>query len=375
MKLIISAAKAYFERALHENFSWMVSQIPAWTAAQGEAHGWIPGDYGVVGALPPWQQDYFASVVIGAAKRGDADALTLLNWQTNFLVGRFTHAAEGFLPHDGAAYLIATGDAAGNLYQTWEEIGAQTEARGWSNGAKGWSQSQGDYPQLALATLAAIWRLTGSQAAADAYDHLIANGAPFTATKDYARDPTFAIAAPGRLPPAAPQPNGDMQALTVSLSGQAWEGNPIAIILVDGQERFRGEITAAHGRATELHALGDISRATAHDITIRFSNDAWGGNAGADRNLYIDSLSAGGVAFGSSGELLSNGDFNVHLPAVVPVPEPQPLPQPGTLLAAPNLQRIALSGDSWQEVSRYLDGPDQADLSSFPVSSDGVFGF
>jgi len=59
----------------------------------------------------------------------------------------------------------------------------------------------------------------------------------------------------------------------------------------------------------------------------------------------------------------------------VPVPEPQPLPQPGTPPAAPNLLRIALSGDSWQEVSRDLDSLDQADLPSFPVSSDGVFGF
>ena len=412
-----SPANTFFDTAANGNFSWMVAQIPAWTAAQGEAHGWIPGEYGVTGALPPWQQDYFASVVIGAATRGNADALTLLNWQSNFLVGRFTQAAQGFDAHDGAAYLIATGDAQnGTLYQSWAEIGAQTAARGWSNGVTGWSQSQGDYPQLALATLAGIWRLTGSEAARDAYTQLVAAGAPFTAAADFARDPTYAIAGPGTFPgtfpgtlqqtlprtlpgtapgtvPAA-QP-GDSRALSITLSGQSWAGNPIAIVLIDGQERFRGEITAEHGLATELHALGNVSRAAEHIVTIRFANDAWGGTADTDRNLFIDGLLADGQFFGAAGALLRNGDFEVRLPAIAPVPTqvaPAPPPQaalapppqaapetvppaqaapetvPPAIVSAPvltppaeivlppalNLLRIALSGDSWQEAPRYL---------------------
>ncbi|MBP0496574.1 hypothetical protein J5Y10_27625, partial [Roseomonas sp. SG15] len=97
-----SAAKAYFTEMSEANWSWIVSQIPAWTAQQGEAHGYLPGVYGANGALPPWQQDYFASTAIAAAKQGNADALTYLNWASNFLVGRFTHEAQGFAEHDGA---------------------------------------------------------------------------------------------------------------------------------------------------------------------------------------------------------------------------------------------------------------------------------
>jgi len=173
-------------------------------------------------------------------------------------------------------------------------------------------------------------------------------------------DAVFQIA-----PAPVPAP-ADTRALAISLSGQSWAGQPIAIVLVDGQERFRGEIAAQHGQSTEWHALGDVSRTKAHDITVRFSNDAWGGHAAADRNLYIDALFADGVPFGSTGELLINGDFNVHLAAVsaqpvpqpipqpIPQPVPQPVPPPMTPVAVPNLLKIALSGDSWQEAPRYL---------------------
>ena len=90
-------------------------------AQQGEAHGWLPGGYGG-GALPPWQQDYFASTAAAAARAGNADALTFLKWEMNFLVGRFTHDSSGFNMHDGAAYLIAISDQnTGAIYKTWAE--------------------------------------------------------------------------------------------------------------------------------------------------------------------------------------------------------------------------------------------------------------
>ncbi|MFC7555737.1 hypothetical protein ACFQU7_31200 [Pseudoroseomonas wenyumeiae] len=82
------------------------------------------------------------------------------------------------------------------MFNAWSEIGATTASYGWSNG-NGWSHSEGDYVQLALATLSGIAELTGSQAAADAYHALLADNPPFTSGNDFSRDPTFAIVAPG----------------------------------------------------------------------------------------------------------------------------------------------------------------------------------
>ena len=158
----------------------------------------VAGVYGATGALPPWQQDYFASTAIAAASRGNADARTFLEWESNFLVGRFTHDKQGFAEHDGAAYLIAIGDPnTGTPYTTWAQIGAETVARNWSSGT-GWSQSQGDYPQLALATLAGIAAVTGSKDAEKAYRDLMKDNPPFTTADAFTRDPTFSLEAPGQ---------------------------------------------------------------------------------------------------------------------------------------------------------------------------------
>ena len=98
-----------FAQLADNNWSWLVSQIPAWTQRQGEAYGYVPGTYGdgSGSTMAPWQQDYFASTAIQAAQMGNADALTFLNWQANFLVGRFLNGANGFNPHDGATITLS----------------------------------------------------------------------------------------------------------------------------------------------------------------------------------------------------------------------------------------------------------------------------
>ena len=189
-----SVEQAYFRGVADANWAWLVSQIPQWTKDQGEAHGWLPVGGGV--ELKPWQQDYFASTVIAAAKRGSADALTFLEWQANFLVGRFTNEANGFNPRDGAAYVLAfTSSDGASDFKTWRAIGQQTEAWGWSNG-NGWSASVGDYVQLALATLAGIYDVTGSQAAADAYWWLLGENPPYVSESTFLSDPTYSLTLP-----------------------------------------------------------------------------------------------------------------------------------------------------------------------------------
>ena len=175
------------------NWAWLAAQLPGWTQSQGEAHGRIPGEYGTPGVIPPWQQDQFASTAALAAQRGSPQARAVLGWMANFLVGRF--AAAGFAPHDGCAYLIATGEA-----RSWAALGAATRAAGLSNG-DGWSKSQGDYAQLALQSLASIQDTLGGPAVARARQWLAQAGAPFTTPRDYRRDPIYNI-----VPRSGPAP-------------------------------------------------------------------------------------------------------------------------------------------------------------------------
>jgi hypothetical protein len=380
-----SKEKAFFQSASDANYKWLVSKIPEWTAQQGEAHGWVPGVYGYAGVLPPWQQDYFASTVIAAARAGNADAKTFLEWQSNFLVGRFTAEDEGFEMRDGAAYLIAISDkSTGRIYKTWEEIGAKTVSSNLSNGDTSWSKTQGDYGQLALATLSGIYEVTGNPAAKAAYEALMREGVPFTSTATFAKDPTFALAAPGstptQQPPVVPPPvvtppvvpppvvtppvvvnppveptspvtptPGKMEALAVKLGADSWQGNPIAVVKVDGKEVFRGEIAAAHSKGGQVVQLGKYAADADHVITVQFTNDAWGGSTKTDRNLYVEAVLVDGVATGQSQALLSAGTATFKLAGEAPpVTGPTPVPVKQDVL------KIGIAQDAWQGDARYI---------------------
>ena len=173
-----SPEKAYFKAAVEKNWSWLVDQIPAWTAQEGEVHGRLMADYADGWSMAPWQEDFFAIVAAEEAMRGNADAKTFLEWQSNWIVGRFLHAADGFHPHDGITYNVARRGDDGQILTTWKAIGEQTVKWGQSNG-DGWAQSHGYYGQVAAAALAGVITVTGSTEAMKAYAWLMNSGAPW----------------------------------------------------------------------------------------------------------------------------------------------------------------------------------------------------
>lgn len=266
-----SMEKAYFQSVADANWSWLVSQIPTWTQQQGEAHGWVPGDYREAGAIAPWQQDYFASVTILAARQGNADALKFLEWQSNFLIGRFLVAAQGFQPADGTAYSLATADAtSGQSYQTWEEIAAAMTARGWSSNGTYINEA---YTQLALATLAGIYELTGSRDAATAYWSIVAAAPGFASESAYWNNPTNAFAPPPggglllRVPPGTSQAQGGGGADTIFGS----TGND-TILGLGGDDSIDG----GGGHDSLIGGMGDDT------IRSGAGNDTLDGSQGAD---------------------------------------------------------------------------------------------
>jgi hypothetical protein len=211
-----SADKAYFSAVTNANYSYLVSLIPQLTTAEGQAYGYLPGAYGSTGAtLPPWQQDYFASTVIQGAEMGNANALTFLKWESNFLVGRFFAQSQGFAPQDGIAYNLTVGPASdaglsagGPYYQTWAQIEQASQANGQSNIAGsgvngGWGQSQGDYGALAMQSLAGIITVSVANPtvmgnyqyqAMQAFGWILNSGAPYTTPAQIAAsNPQFLI--------------------------------------------------------------------------------------------------------------------------------------------------------------------------------------
>lgn len=107
--------------------------------------------------------------------------------------------------------------------------------------------------------------------------------------------------------------------LTMRVSENAYRGDAQFTVSVDGQQ-VGGILTA-----TALHYEDDSNVFTltgkwgqgAHNVRIEFLNDAYGGTASTDRNLYVDSIAYGGITYaGANAALMKNStkDFTVGSP-------------------------------------------------------------
>jgi Ca2+-binding RTX toxin-like protein len=190
---------------MNDNWSWLVSQIPTWSALEGQAQGYIIDTFEYGYAFAPWQQDYFISTAVQAAEMGNQNAVTFLNWATNYIAGSVLN-----LGHDSINYVLAAfpnsvswngqiyWDSTTNAWayaqplQTWSAIEANTQIYGPSNGA-GWSMSNGDYGADAMQALAGIISVTGSPEAMQAYAWLAGSGAPYTSAAAIQAQPQFDI--------------------------------------------------------------------------------------------------------------------------------------------------------------------------------------
>ena len=78
--------------------------------------------------------------------------------------------------------------------------------------------------------------------------------------------------------------------LVVRLSEDAWQGDAQCVISIDGKTvGGTVTVTASHAKGqSQAVTLAGQWGAGAHDVGVRFLNDAWGGTAAADRNLYVE---------------------------------------------------------------------------------------
>lgn len=207
--------RAYLQEVAAANWAWLRAQLPAWTALQGEVHGYIPWTgFGYGPSISPWQQDYFASTAAAAARRGSGDAREVLAWMANFIVGRFHAEARGLGRHDAVNYTLALFPTPlpqqpappARPFTTWAEIGAATRGRGTSNG-DGWKQSNGEYARLGLLSLAVMIEVLDLEAAKQAHAWLAASDAPYISAKIFARMPQHNIVPRGlpRIPSQQPR--------------------------------------------------------------------------------------------------------------------------------------------------------------------------
>lgn len=98
--------------------------------------------------------------------------------------------------------------------------------------------------------------------------------------------------------------------LVLRISQDAWNGSAQYTVSVDGKQ-IGGTYTASAlhklGQSDTLTLKGNWAAGT-HQFEVKFLNDAWGGTADTDRNLYIESATYNGKAVtGATHTLSDNG--------------------------------------------------------------------
>ena len=106
--------------------------------------------------------------------------------------------------------------------------------------------------------------------------------------------------------------------LSLHLAEDAYDGNAQFVLLVDGKAVSTAQaVTALHsaGAWQDLTFAGNFG-AGSHTIGVEFTNDAYGGTASTDRNLYVNGIDLNGQHYGSGvTALMSNGTTNFTVTA------------------------------------------------------------
>ena len=129
---------------------------------------------------------------------------------------------------------------------------------------------------------------------------------------------TFSVAGPAPATPVATSANPDT--LVLHLSEDAWLGAALFTATVDGKQLGAAQaVTALHGlgQSQDFTFTGDFG-AGAHDLAVTFLNDASGGTAATDRNLYVGSADLDSVHYAAvTGPLMSDGALHFQIGAPV----------------------------------------------------------
>ncbi len=171
----------------------------------------------------------------------------------------------------------------------------------------------------------------------------------------------------GGFPPATVTLGSGAHALVLSISQDAYRGSAQYSIAVDGVA------VGATQTASALHGSGQDDQVTvlgnwgagSHTVTVTFLNDAYGGSAAADRNLYVDGITYDGAALANAtaalmGPVSQGFGFTGSAPQV-------PAPANISLGSGAHALVLQLSQDAYQGAAQYtvsVDGVQQGGTQS-----------
>jgi hypothetical protein len=126
-------------------------------------------------------------------------------------------------------------------------------------------------------------------------------------------------------PPPTPVSTGTgSDTLVLSISEDAYQGNALFTVSVDGKQlagTFTATASHAAGASQSFTFNGDWAPG-AHAVAVNFLNDAYGGTATTDRNLYVNGVTYDGANTGQSAALMGAGPKSFSVTDTTAVPSP-----------------------------------------------------
>lgn len=161
----------------------------------------------------------------------------------------------------------------------------------------------------------AMWNATGAPAVMDG-NQTYGLGSTAKTLGAVAQTGTTALASRPALSLASPV-GSNVHSVSLSLSEDYWQSDAQAVISIDGKQLGGTQaVTASHalGQEQTFSFLVPLS-AGPHAVSVAFVNDAWGGTAAADRNLYVDSMDVNAQHVVLGAALYANGVLSFAIPA------------------------------------------------------------
>ena len=158
-------------------------------------------------------------------------------------------------------------------------------------------------------------------------------------------------------PPVIPTPptvGTGVDTLVLNLSEDAYLGDAQFSVAIDGKTLGTAQfVTVLHGQGSEAFTFMGSFGSGPHMVGVSFLNDAWGGTAATDRNLYVDGATFNATQVQGATELASSGTVSFAVAGSGP-PAPPVAPAPATDTLVLNLAEDAYQGDAQAIVT--LDG-------------------
>ena len=144
--------------------------------------------------------------------------------------------------------------------------------------------------------------------------------------------------------------------LVLQMSEDAYQGDAQFTVSVDGKQ-VGGTLTASAshgaGQSQAFHVLGTYGAGT-HKVAVNFLNDAYGGSASTDRNLFVDSASINGASIsGGHLEEYAGGAQSFSFTVAAAAVQGTSQPAPSTSTSGPDTFVFKVSEDAYQGDAQY----------------------